>query len=75
MVEKNNELLIKNHQFRPTGSAAFPEANAAFSKNYGREYNHGRGVAVAVALNVAVDAIEVVFITLHIITRSTRSIM
>ena len=35
--------MIKNHQSRPTGSAAFSEANAAFSKNYGREYNHGRG--------------------------------
>ena len=33
--EKNNELLIKNHQSRPTGLAAFSEANAAFSKNYG----------------------------------------
>jgi len=35
VVEKNNELLIKNYQSRSTGSAAFPEANAAFSKNYG----------------------------------------
>ena len=43
MPEKTNELLIKNHQSRPTGSAAFPETNAAFSKNYGRGYNHGRG--------------------------------
>ena len=43
MTEKNNELLIKNHQSRPTGSAAFSEANAVFSKNYGRGYNHGRG--------------------------------
>ena len=40
--EKNNELLIKN-QSHPTGSAAFPKANAAFSKNYGRGYNYGRG--------------------------------
>ena len=28
VAEKNNELLIKNHQSRPTGSVAFPEANA-----------------------------------------------
>ena len=43
MAEKNNELLIKNHQSRPTSSAAFSKANVAFSKNYGREYNHSRG--------------------------------
>ena len=47
MAEKNNELLIKNHQSRPTRSAAFSEPNVAFSKNYRREYNHscdrGRG--------------------------------
>ena len=35
VAEKNNEFLIKNHQSHPTGSVAFPEANAAFSKNYG----------------------------------------
>jgi len=34
VAEKNNELLIKNHQSRPTGSVAFSEANATFSKNY-----------------------------------------
>ena len=39
----NNELLIKNHQSRPNGSATFSKVNAAFSKNYRREYNHGRG--------------------------------
>ena len=43
MTEKNNDLLIKNHQSRPTSSAAFSEANAAFFKNYGRGYNHGHG--------------------------------
>ena len=43
MAEKNNELLIKNHQSRLTGSAAFSEANVVLSKNYGRGYNHGRG--------------------------------
>ena len=43
VAEKNNELFIKNYQSCPTGSVAFPEVNAAFSKNYGRGYNHGRG--------------------------------
>ena len=32
-------------------------------------------VVVAMAVDVAVDAVEVVFTTLHRITRSTRSIM
>ncbi|XP_068344113.1 uncharacterized protein [Pyrus communis] len=29
VAEQNNELLMKNHQSRPTGSAPFPEVNAA----------------------------------------------
>ena len=31
MAEKNNELLLQNHQSRPTGSKAFPEVNATFA--------------------------------------------
>ncbi|CAM8923087.1 unnamed protein product [Rhodiola kirilowii] len=34
--EQNNELLMKNHHSRPTGSAPLPEANAIFSNDYGR---------------------------------------
>ena len=41
MAEQNNELLLKNHQSRPTGSTPFPEVNeTSFDNN--REYN-GRG--------------------------------
>ena len=69
MAEKNNELLIKNHQSRPTGLAAFPEAKATFSKIIDED------IIMVVAVDVAVDAVEVVFTTLHRITRSTRSIM
>ncbi|KAM1673921.1 hypothetical protein ACFX2K_040055 [Malus domestica] len=29
VAEQNNELLMKNHNSRPTGSAPFPEVNAA----------------------------------------------
>ncbi|XP_021817914.1 uncharacterized protein LOC110760045 [Prunus avium] len=29
LAEQNNELLLKNHQSCPTGSAPFPEVNAA----------------------------------------------
>ena len=31
VAEKNNELLLENHQSRPTGSKAFPEAYATFA--------------------------------------------
>ena len=27
VAKQNNELLMKNHEYRPTGSAPFPEAN------------------------------------------------
>ncbi|CAA7051318.1 unnamed protein product [Microthlaspi erraticum] len=38
VAEQNNELLMKNHDLRPTGSAPFPEANAT---SYDRkEQNH-----------------------------------
>ncbi|KAI3754346.1 hypothetical protein L1987_54128 [Smallanthus sonchifolius] len=46
VAEKNNELLMKNHEARPTGSLAFPEANAVNNndtKNYGRKWGRGRG--------------------------------
>ncbi|XP_060965252.1 uncharacterized protein LOC133034223 [Cannabis sativa] len=35
VAEKNNELLMKNHQSRPTGSMALPEVNATNYNNYG----------------------------------------
>nr|XP_009600255.1 uncharacterized protein LOC104095764 [Nicotiana tomentosiformis] len=52
IVKKNNTLLMKNHEARPTGSTPFPEVNvvAAYDKserkqnNYrGRGYGHRRG--------------------------------
>ncbi|CAM8898471.1 unnamed protein product [Rhodiola kirilowii] len=44
IAEKNNELLIKNHQSRPTGSKAFPEANAVrFDRTEHRDHLQGRG--------------------------------
>ena len=39
VAEQNNELLMKNHDSRPTGSAPFPEANATTYENSKR----GRG--------------------------------
>ncbi|XP_016733511.1 uncharacterized protein [Gossypium hirsutum] len=54
VAEQNNELLMKNHELRPTGSVPFPEANV--SLHHGQElketphanssvrgHGHGRG--------------------------------
>ncbi|KAM2574745.1 hypothetical protein TB2_006659 [Malus domestica] len=52
VTEQNNELLMKNHQSRPTGSAPFPEVNAASlevnttsssGNNHKRGCSHRRG--------------------------------
>ena len=43
VAEQNNELLMKNHQSRPTRSEAFPEVNAISSQNHGRGRGRGRG--------------------------------
>ena len=43
VAEQNNELLMKIHQSRPTGSEAFSEVNAISSQNYGRGRGRGRG--------------------------------
>ena len=43
MVEQNNELLMKNHQSRPTRTEPFPEVNAISSQTNGRGRSHGRG--------------------------------
>ncbi|CAM8956104.1 unnamed protein product [Rhodiola kirilowii] len=55
IAEKNNELLIKNHQSRPTGSKAFPEANVFVSTELnieiilqGQEYSRGSWLEVEV---------------------------
>ncbi|XP_017182862.1 uncharacterized protein [Malus domestica] len=52
VVEQNNELLMKNHQSRPIGSAPFLEVNAAslevntiscHGNNYKQRRGHNRG--------------------------------
>ncbi|XP_051132519.1 uncharacterized protein LOC127252411 [Andrographis paniculata] len=40
--EQNNELLLKHHASRPTGSSPFPKANGVQSANPGRKNNKGR---------------------------------
>jgi len=39
MAKQNNELLMKNHESRPTSSTTFPEVN--FTR-YNYNYDHGR---------------------------------
>ena len=41
--EKNNELLLQNHQSHPTGSKAFPEANATFASPHSNRQGHKNG--------------------------------
>ncbi|XP_078148856.1 uncharacterized protein LOC144544271 [Carex rostrata] len=43
VAEQNNELLMKNHESRPTGSASFPEVNVAMHNNSGQFQGRGRG--------------------------------
>nr|XP_027062963.1 uncharacterized protein LOC113689383 [Coffea arabica] len=42
LAEQNNELLLKNHESRPTGASPFPEANATQFQNSGRGRGRGR---------------------------------
>ena len=44
VAEQNNELLMKNHQARPTGSTALPEVHATSNvRGRGREHGNNRG--------------------------------
>ena len=43
MAEQNNELLIQNHQSRPTSFASIPEVNVASSSGHGRSRGCDRG--------------------------------
>ena len=42
VAEQNNELLMKNHESRPTGTAPFPEVNVAIH-DHGQSNGRGRG--------------------------------
>ena len=43
VAEQNNELLLQNHQSRPTGSASILEVNVASSSGRGHSRDRGRG--------------------------------
>ncbi|XP_078150905.1 uncharacterized protein LOC144546235 [Carex rostrata] len=58
VAEQNNELLMKNHESRPTGSASFPEVNVAMHNNSGQFQGRGRGKAVAMVEAVVEVVVE-----------------
>ena len=43
MAEQNNDLLLKNHQSRPTRSMALPKANATSVQTLGHGQRRGYG--------------------------------
>ncbi|XP_074355760.1 uncharacterized protein LOC141695412 [Apium graveolens] len=43
LADQNNELLLKNHQARPTGSTPFPEVNTVTNNEYRDNKTVGRG--------------------------------
>ncbi|XP_074342465.1 uncharacterized protein LOC141680031 [Apium graveolens] len=43
LTGQNNELLLKNHEARPTSSKPFPEVNVVTSNEYGINKPFGRG--------------------------------
>jgi len=53
VAEQNNELLMKNHEARPTGSSPFQEVNVATHDHYGKTHDlgHGRGQGRGCGLN------------------------
>ncbi|XP_074271490.1 uncharacterized protein LOC141595425 [Silene latifolia] len=46
VAEQNNELLMINHESRPTGSTPFPEANVTAHKDHARSSGQGRSFRV-----------------------------
>ena len=45
VAEKNNELLLQNHQSRPTVFKAFPEENATFASPHSNRQGHKNGLS------------------------------
>nr|XP_016496654.1 PREDICTED: uncharacterized protein LOC107815557 [Nicotiana tabacum] len=43
VAERNNDLLMRNHENRPTGSTPLPEADKVHSHYANHEKGHGRG--------------------------------
>ena len=73
VAEQNNELLMKNHQSRPTGSEAFPEVNAISSQNYGRGRGREDVVVVEVEGGIPDNIIIILLIRKEKLRFTTRS--
>ncbi|GJX99552.1 disease resistance CC-NBS-LRR class family protein [Tanacetum coccineum] len=68
VAENNNELLMKNHQTRPTGSLALPEENAVNNNdNKNSRSKRERGNLMGVGVGVAI-MVTTVFPTETILT-------
>ena len=68
MAEKNNELLLQNHQSRPIGFQAFPEANATFASPPSNRQGHKNGSSGGKDKDVVVIEGVAVVIILEIVT-------
>ena len=42
-VVQTNELLLKNHNLRPSGSTIVPKAHASSDKSFSNSRGYGRG--------------------------------
>ncbi|XP_020270895.1 uncharacterized protein LOC109846083 [Asparagus officinalis] len=62
VTEQNNELLMKNHETRPTDSAPFPEVNVTTYQHHNQTQGHGHGRGP-----VGADVVEVVQVVLIIV--------
>ena len=61
VAEQHNDLLMKNHESRPTGSMPFPEVNTQIFTNLGMK----KVVAPVVVVVVIEEEISIMVIVLH----------
>ena len=80
VAETNSELLLKNHENRPTGSEPLPEVNEAYAhhdrRGKGRGPNRGRGrgrdVDVIVVAIMVKNVILILALIIHQIKRKKK---
>ena len=64
MAEQNNELLMKNHESRPTGTTPFPEVNAVNFNNMVE--------VVVVVVTMAEEEIVIIFVVVILIIQISK---
>ena len=57
VAEQNNDLLLKNHKNRPTGSEPLPEVNEAYTNHARHGKSRNPNLVVVVDMVVDVDAV------------------